>query len=547
MTHECRTWNTAIYVRLSKEDGDGTVSESISNQKALIRSYLADKPYLAECGVYEDDGYSGANLERPAFKRLMDDIRAQKISCVISKDLSRLGRNYIETGNLLERVFPFMGVRFIAIIDSYDSEKLNPQTDNLIVPFKNLINDAFLADTSRKIRSQFQVKMKNGDYLGAFSPYGYKKDPHNHNKLIIDEDAAQTVRDIFSWKIDGLSPQSIADKLNTAGVPSPLAYKKLQGHNFYTPFTENKTALWSPKSIIRILGNDLYIGTLTQGVFTTPSYKVKRRVKKASEEWISVAQSHDAVVSISDFNLVASLMKKDTRAAVRGKAVHLFSGMLSCGDCGYSLVRKTITRNSKKYVYHVCSNFKNNKKCTSHSLSEAALYEAVLSLINNHIKMCVSISDILQKIDGLPLQRFDIQRIQKQIDCRQTELEKIARRKTKLYEDYTDGLISKDDFLEIKKSFTAQKEQSAKALECLTRELEEAVSVDDKKSEWVEHFQKYHDIPALTRAIVVDLIDHITVFEGNRVKIVFRYQNEFDAILKLIGSIDNTEPETAAI
>ncbi|MDR2650182.1 MAG: recombinase family protein [Clostridiales bacterium] len=185
MAHdESKQWKTAIYARLSREDGDKAESGSISSQKDLIRAYMTDKPYLIERGAFEDDGYSGGNLERPAFKRLMDDIRAQEITCVVCKDLSRLGRNYIETGNLLERVFPFMGVRFIAVIDNYDSYKLNPQTDNLIVPFKNLINDAFLADTSRKIRSQFEIKRRKGDYIGAFSAYGYKKDPLDHNKLI---------------------------------------------------------------------------------------------------------------------------------------------------------------------------------------------------------------------------------------------------------------------------------------------------------------------------------------------------------------------------
>ncbi|MDR2650181.1 MAG: recombinase family protein, partial [Clostridiales bacterium] len=231
----------------------------------------------------------------------------------------------------------------------------------------------------------------------------------------MDESAAQTVRDIFKWKIDGLSPQSIADKLNHSGVPSPLAYKKLQGLNFYTPFVENGTTLWTPKAVIRILGNNLYIGTLTQGIFTTPSYKVKKRVKRSPDEWACIEKSHEAIITDSDYNLVASLMKKDTRAAVRGGAVHLFSGMLYCGDCGYSLVRKTVPNGDDKYIYQVCSNYKNNKNCSSHSLSEPALYDAVLASIRNHLKICVSVSDILRKIDGLPMRRLDIQRLQKQI------------------------------------------------------------------------------------------------------------------------------------
>ena len=275
-----KIWKTAIYVRLSREDGDKAESESIKNQRDLIRAFMSDKPDLLETQVYEDDGYSGVNLERPAFQKMMDDIRDNKIDCVILKDLSRLARNYIETGKLLESLFPFMNVRCIAITDNYDSAKHNPQTDNLIIPFKNLINDAFLADTSRKVRTQLDTKRKKGDYIGSFSPFGYKKDPLNHNRLIVDENTAPIIRDIFRWKIEGMSPQAIANKLNGSGAPSPLEYKKSTGCKFFTPFAEKEQSLWTAVTVIRILTNSIYVGTLTQGIYTTPNYKVKNRVKK---------------------------------------------------------------------------------------------------------------------------------------------------------------------------------------------------------------------------------------------------------------------------
>ena len=321
-----KIWKAAIYVRLSRDDGDKAESESVKNQKDLIRSYINGRPDMIEAGVYEDDGFSGVNMDRPGFQRMMADIRDNKINAVVVKDLSRLGRNYIETGKLLESLFPFMRVRCVAITDNYDSAKQNNQSDSLIIPFKNLINDAFLADTSRKVRSQLDIKRKKGDYIGSFSNYGYKKDPLNHNKLVIDEAIAPVIQDIFRWKIEGMSQDAIAKRLNASGSPAPLEYKKLIGCKYSTPFTSKERSVWTAVTVGRILKNSLYIGTLTQGVMTTPNYKVKSRLKKPPEEWASVPQAHEGIISREDFSLVESLMKRDTRIAPGRDKVYMLSG-----------------------------------------------------------------------------------------------------------------------------------------------------------------------------------------------------------------------------
>lgn len=290
--------------------------------------------------IYEDDGYTGVNFERP-------DIQAGLVNCVIVKDLSRLGRNHIEMGKLLERLFPFMGVRFLSVNDAYDSLTSSGQTGSLMIPFKNLLNDAYCADTSRKIRSQFEVKRKKGDFIGPFAAYGYKKDPENHNRLLIDEEAAQTIRSIFAWKIGGMSQQGIADRLNELGIPSPSEYKKQKGSKYRTAFQSSIRASWTPVAVCRILKNELYIGVLTQGITTTPNYKVKRRVTKAENEWVRIERSHDAIIDQEDFRVVNGLLKLDTRIAPGADSVHLFSGMLQCGDCGQNLVRKTVPGKKK--------------------------------------------------------------------------------------------------------------------------------------------------------------------------------------------------------
>ena len=252
-----KEYSACIYARLSRDDGDKLESDSIINQRALIRDYLKKHPEIHIVSEKTDDGFSGVNFDRPAFKEMMDEIRSGKVNCVVVKDLSRFGRNYIEAGNYIEKVFPFMGVRFIAINDSYDSLDRN-QADSLIIPFKNLINDAYCKDISVKIRSQLEIKRKNGEYIGAFVVYGYLKDPENKNKIIVDPFASEVVRAIFKWKIEGMSQSRIADKLNAQGVLCPLEYKRSIGVNLKSSFQVcafSLTFVWqfSPFSRIQCL------------------------------------------------------------------------------------------------------------------------------------------------------------------------------------------------------------------------------------------------------------------------------------------------------
>ena len=219
----------AAYLRLSIEDGDKAESNSIGNQRELIRDFVAERPGLHLVEEYADDGYTGTNFERPGFKRMMEDIKSGKINCIIVKDLSRLGRNYIEMGKYLERIFPVMRVRLIAVTDNYDSQSAWKTSDSIMVPMRNLLNDAYCRDISVKIKSQLAVKRKRGDFVGSFAAYGYRKDPANHTKLIVDELAAETVQNIFRWKINGMSNQGITNRLNAKKVPSPAARKLQSG------------------------------------------------------------------------------------------------------------------------------------------------------------------------------------------------------------------------------------------------------------------------------------------------------------------------------
>ena len=304
MSEITKIWNATLYLRLSREDGDKEESNSITGQRELLRDYLKAHPELREYAVRVDDGWSGSCFERPDFKRMMEDVKDGKTNCIIVKDLSRFGRNYLDAGEYIEKVFPFLGVRFIAINDNYDSLGDKKASDDLIIPFKNLINEAYCRDISVKIRSQLEIKRKSGQFIGAFAVFGYMKDPAQKNRLLVDDFAADIVRDIFKWKLEGVSPQDIANALNKLGVLSPLEYKKSIGVNLATPFQTGAKSVWSAVNVLRVLKNPVYTGVLMQGKSTTPSYKVHKRIAKQENEWAIIENSHEAIISRNDFDTV---------------------------------------------------------------------------------------------------------------------------------------------------------------------------------------------------------------------------------------------------
>lgn len=271
-------YRTALYLRLSREDGDKTESDSIANQRTLLEAYAADHPELCIVDEFVDDGYSGSNFERPAFQRLFQELEQGAVNCVLVKDLSRFGRNYIEVGRYLERIFPVMRVRLIAVTDNYDSQSAWKTSDSIMVPMRNLLNDAYCRDISVKIKSQLVVKRKRGDFVGSFATYGYRKDPTNHSKLIVDELAAENVQSIFRWKISGMSNQGIADRLNARKVPSPATRKLQSGAKLSLHFRKSDEPPWSAKAVDRILHNEVYIGKLVQGKTRRLDYRSKKKM-----------------------------------------------------------------------------------------------------------------------------------------------------------------------------------------------------------------------------------------------------------------------------
>ena len=483
---ETKIWNATLYLRLSRDDGDKEESNSITGQRELLRDFIRTRPELREYAVRIDDGFTGSNFERPSFKKMLEDVKAGRTNCIIVKDLSRFGRNYLDAGEYIEKIFPFLGVRFIAVNDNYDSLGGKNASDELIIPFKNLINEAYCRDISVKVHTQLEVKRKSGQYIGAFAVYGYLKDNADKNHLIVDEYAADTVRDIFSWKLEGMSPQDIAARLNHSGVLSPMEYKRSLGMRFATSFKANPQAAWSANAVLRILKNPVYTGILIQGRETTPSYKVRKRITKPENEWAIVSDAYEAIVERRDFDSVQKALSLDTRRSPGDSAVQLFSGMVFCGECGASMVRKTVPSGKKKYVYYICSAHKQDKSCSPHRMRDKALEQLVLDTVKQYIRDVVDLDDILAMTDTAPLRTAEAQKVQRQLDKKRSEHERLQKLLMSLYESLADGIIDRDEYARLKQNYAGRCAECEKQMDAVQETLTQIREHGGGHREWIK-------------------------------------------------------------
>lgn len=540
-----KTFQAAVYLRLSREDGDviegsKQVSNSIANQNELVMDYLKSRPEISVISTYTDDGYTGVNFDRPEFQRMLSDIREGKINCVIVKDLSRFGRNYIESGRYIEKIFPMLGIRFIAITDGYDSINEDMGSD-MIVPFKNLINDAYCRDISIKIRSHMDIKRRNGEYIGAFAAYGYLKDEENKNHLVVDGYAADVVRDIFSMKLCGMSQQAIADKLNADGILSPIQYKKSIGVGLNSSFQKSLKPKWSYNAVLRILKNEVYTGTVVQGKCTTPNYKIKKRIHRDETEWIRVEDMHEAIIPKSDFDIVQDILLRDTRVAPEQAEVFPLAGMVFCADCGEPMVRKTVPAGGKRYVYYVCSGNKRDKsKCSTHNISEKNLIQGVLGVVQDHIGKVIATADAVEMIHQTQKTKPDVVKLEDRIQKLSEEADACNSRKMNLYEDYKDGILSKDEYSMLKEKYQAQMDDIEKSIASIEADRDGIIANGTGRQEWIDKLKKYNGATELDRELVTFLIDKIEVVDTETILVSYRFEKalkEMERVLELYSNM----------
>ena len=526
-------YSTALYCRLSREDIDngGLQSDSIENQKLMLEDYInkhSDEFQLYD--VYIDDGITGMTYDRAAFNSMMEAVHRGDVNAIIVKDLSRIGREQIETLNLIRREFVLNNIRFIALTDDYDS--INPsKSDGLSTSVKLLLNDYYCADISKKVRAAQRTKMNKGDFIGAQPPYGYIKSPDNKNKLIVDETAAHIVRRIFSMYLAGEGKITIARKLNEECIPNPTEYKsKVLGLNCPNPNKLKNTGYWTYSTINHILKNPVYTGDMVQHKEEIKAYNIHKKQSVPREEWSVVKNIHEAIISRNDFDLVQKQLESKRRS-IDFENSGKYAGLFFCRECEramnkfYSKPRK----DGSRYIHFKCGTYSRLGKnmCTIHSIRESELDEILLGAIRQEIRNALDISSceyiknqrISKLKKGYEKQLADIERqIKDNSDKRQKMLAFLA-----------EGTISVEDF----KSFDAAnkaeverlKGQSASVKEHLGNERQQ----EEKFNEWLNKLLEYRDIDSVTREVLVNLVDSIYISENKdngskEIEIIFKFQ-----------------------
>lgn len=509
-------WRAALYARLSREDGDKPESDSIANQRKLLENYLTGQPDMVLAGIYTDDGYTGTNMDRPEFRRMVSDIEQRKINCVVVKDLSRFGRDYIEVGRYLERWLPDHGVRFIALGDGIDSEK---GTYDLTLPIKNVINEQYARDISRKVRSSFQIKQQSGEFVGAFASYGYRKDPLDHNKLLVDPPAADVVRRIFSLYEQGKGKIRIAKILNEEHISCPSEYKRLNGEKYHNGQRLRGTSYWTYATIHRILNNPMYVGRMEQGKAPRQGMHGKAKLLP-KEQWAVVEGTHEAIIEPDQWERVQSLLQRDTRALHFEQNVSPFAGFLRCGDCGRAMSKT----NHPGGIYYCCGSYKRYgpSVCTRHGISHQDLEQLVLDDLNKIIASIEDLHALVQEAQATA-RPLDHKAEQERL---QGSLARVRRLRKAAYEDYRDNIISKEDFLCYKEDYQRQEDQLVIQLERLQEQKE-----PQEESPWIAELLKLGKLTKLDRATVAETIREILVFEDH-VEITYTFSDD----LSLLGN-----------
>lgn len=531
---ELKKWMAADYARLSKEDGDKEESDSINNQKALIQHYAENHPELCLMKHYSDDGYTGVNFNRPGFQEMLESIKDRQINCIIVKDLSRFGRNYIEVGRYIERIFPALGIRFIAINDNYDSLYNNSSSDQLLLPFKNLINDAYSRDISIKVRSNLDVKRRQGDFVSPGVPYGYKRLETDKNKLFIDEPAANIVRLIFAKRIEGQSNLQIAALLNQMKVPTPIKYKQESGRPAKSAFQVYSTPKWYGTTIRRILENEVYTGTLLQGKTYRPNYKIRKPVARPRKDWFRKENAHEAVISRKDFDLVQSILDTDTHQSAGQETIYPFSGLVICGNCHQSCKRKQTVKKNKSYFYYGCYLSNHTTCCKGFCINESYLEQTVLNTLRQYINDLTDMEQMLSHLKNTSGQQVEAKTLTQEIQHVQDSLQKYRQLLTSLYEDYHEGLLNKEEYLELKESYQEQMAELTESLDKMVTQRDGLTTAFTADTSQIDVFRNYMESPVLNRKMLVSMVKKIYIYPKNRIHIIFRFPDEFEKLLPFL-------------
>ena len=533
--------NTALYMRLSRDDESYGDSVSIETQRTILRQF-AEENHLHVVDEYVDDGYSGTNFNRPAFQRMIADIEAGKINTCCTKDLSRFGREHVMMDYYLEFYFPENKVRYIAVSDNEDTDK--GLSD--LVPFKNLFNEWFAKDTSKKVKNAIHAKHMAGERTFTYPPIGYIRDPDKKNSIIIDEEYRWIIEKIFELATHGYGSSRIAKELIREKVPTPgyILYKRYgKFANIYENASEEKSYAWTLAVVKSILKNETYIGNTIHNQQTNISYKNKKKIRKPKEEWIRVENTHEGIIGKDTFDQVQEMIASRKRQ-MKNTDTQIFAGLLKCADCGWSLSYGVNRSNKTPWAYYNCSRYRQYSNtefgCTAHYIRYDVLYSYVLSRIRYWAKEAkINEDELLQKL----LKASDKERAssqKKQI----SELRKAEKRKeeldrlfTKLYEDWSSGRISEYNFNMLTQKYQLEQEGIDEKIKSLRNELNEEKQTEDDARKWIELIKKNTDPTELTAELLNTLIEKILIHEATEDVFGFRTQ-EIEIYYRFVGKID---------
>lgn len=544
-----KIWKTALYGRLSIMDTrDRKESESLETQMELMKNYICGKTEFCLIDCYRDNGETGTNFQRPDFMRMMDDVRAGKINCIIVKDLSRFGRDFLETGNFLERILPFLGVRFISINDNYDSETAG-SGDILSVALKNLMNDIYAKDISAKVYSALDTKKKKGEFIGNFAAYGYVKSPEDKHKLIIDEEATPIVRRIFQMKDDGSGTTAIARTLTAEGIPNPSNHRYRQGVIYTERFAENTP--WGSQAVKNILMNPIYLGHMVQGKKITKLHENQPQKRMSPDDWIIVENTHPAIIEQTQFDRVQTLLaEKKTEYHDRlgkydylGKTENIFKGLVACGSCNRNMVRY-------KEVYNKGRNIEYLFICPQHAmhptdcpnaggLREDKLTAIVYDLLRSQMELLVKAEAIIERVSKSAGFRERRTELAEKIAAAEERQKKIKSNRMTLFENYINQIVSKSDFEYFTASYDTEEQNLTAELVVLNSELAVLPEHTAKDNKWYAAYYKFRDRKELSRLMLTELVEKIYIDGDKSVRVMLKYQDEMKKLFHLAQEGEN--------
>lgn len=540
-------YRAAFYLRLSEKDQEREISQSIENQRELLTDFLKEKPDLEWAATFIDDGKTGTNFSRNGFEQMMEEVKAGNINCIIVKDLSRFGRNYLEAGNYIEHVLPFLNVRFIAVTDHFDSLTATASELAYLIPLKNVMNENYARDISKKVRSSKKVLRQKGFFLGSYAVYGYEKSEDKHI-LRIDPEAARHVQEIFDMCENGYSDSAITRYLNAKEIPCPARYKYEKGilHD-----EKYKQALgWYPQTVAAILKNRVYIGDMIQG--KRKSQEIKGKKKAVSEEnWDVVANTHEPIISQEQFSRVQKIrsdrhekyldmVKKASEEQPKEKEPSLVKGKIFCGECKKAMQRKHIKNCRDSYRY-LCDGHERRGLCSLKYVRESDLLETLETLIKKRIELACDIKSVLEKQSTSRERK--LQNWEQQRSKIEKELSAQAKRKAMLYQDWKEGILDQDEYLYMKERYEKDMLYKEEQKRALLKEQQEYMRTCTAENPAIHTALQYPaDVP-LTKEMMDSFIDRVEIYDSNRICVTFLFQDEIEEMPVYQALIHRTKEE----